>query len=73
MATKVPSKNSLCFKLLYLKNKLGDPHFLSLKSDQQAKMKLRAKFQKMLWSGFRAAIKFPDCEGGHETLQRILS
>ena len=48
MATKEPSENALYFvyKRLYLKNSLGDPHFLSLKSDQQAKTKLSAKFKK---------------------------
>ena len=29
-----------------LKNELGNPHFLSLKSDEQAKMKLSAKLEK---------------------------
>ena len=35
MATKEPSKKALDFvsKLLYLKNELGDPHLLLLKSD----------------------------------------
>ena len=41
MATKEPSKNvlSFVFKRLYLKNELGDPHFLLLKSEWQGKTK----------------------------------
>ena len=51
MATRKPRKNTLYFgfNCSYLKNEL---------SDQQAKMKLSAKFKKILWSGFRAALNF---------------
>ena len=82
MATEEPSKNALYFvcKRLYLKNELGDPHFLLLKSDKQAKTKLTAKFEKTYWGGFRATLVFFNCEGGNEsapeiffkTLQRVL-
>ena len=34
----------------YLKNKLGDPHFLLLESDQMAKIKLSAKFKHFKFS-----------------------
>ena len=50
------------FSCSYLKNGLSDPKFSLHKSDQQAKMKLSAKFKKMLWSGFRAILKFQFAE-----------
>ena len=60
MATVKPCKNTLYFGFTcsYLKNELGDPIFLLHKSDQQAKMKLYAKFKIILWSGFRAILNF---------------
>ena len=47
VATGKPCKNTLyfVFSCLYYKNKLGDPHFLFLKSNQKGKMKLSAKFK----------------------------
>ena len=50
MVTRKPCKNALCFgpSWWYLKKELGDPHFLMLESDQQTKIKLSAKFQKIL-------------------------
>ena len=48
LATATPSKYMLYFgfNCSYLKNKLGDPRFLLLKlSDQEAKIKLSAKFK----------------------------
>ena len=58
MATKEPFKISLyfVFKHIYLKNDLGDPHFLLLKRDYHARIKLSAKFKKILWSRFIATI-----------------
>ena len=60
MVTRKPCKNALCFgpSWWYLKKELGDPHFLMLESDQQTKIKLSAKFQKILWSRFRATLFF---------------
>ena len=60
MATGTTCKNTLYFGLSwsYLKNELGDPHFLMLESDQQTKIKLSEKFQNILWSGFRATLIF---------------
>ena len=60
MVTGEPCKNTLYFRFsyLYLKNELGDPNFSLQKSDQQAKMKLSAKFKKNLWSGFRATLNY---------------
>ena len=56
-----PSKNTLHvyfgFSCSYLKNKFSDPHFLLLKSDQKAKMKLSAKFKKILYYRIRATLK----------------
>ena len=54
MATKDPFKNTrnFVFKRVYLKNELGDP----LESDWQAKMKLSAKFKKILCSKFKATF-----------------
>ena len=46
------------FGYSYLKNELYDPNILLHKSDQQAKMKLSAKFKKNLWSRFRATLNF---------------
>ena len=48
MATGMPFKNTLYFgfSCSYLKNELGDPHFLLLKSDQKIKVKLFSKFKK---------------------------
>ena len=62
MATKEPSKSALyfVFKSLYLKNELGDPHFLLLKSDKHATLKL---------CGVRATLKFSNCEGSYESAQ----
>ena len=53
-----PCKNTLyyVFSCLYLKNELGDPHFLFLKSNQKGKMKVSAKFKKILCSGFSATL-----------------
>ena len=48
LATGKSSKNTLYFgfNCSYLKNKRGDPHFLLLElSDQEAKIKLSAKFK----------------------------
>ena len=60
METGKPCSNSpyFGFGCLYLKNKLVEPHFLLHKGDQQTKMKLSAKFKKILWSGFRATLNF---------------
>ena len=53
-----PVKNTpyFVFSCLYLKNELWDPHFSFLKSNQRGKMKLSAKFKKILSSGFRAIL-----------------
>ena len=47
LATGKPSKNTqyFGFNWSYLKNKLCEPHFLLLESDQKAKTKLSAKFK----------------------------
>ena len=60
MATGKPCKNTLYFgcSCSYLKNKPGDPNFF-YKSDQQAKMKVSKKCNRILWSGFRATLNFP--------------
>ena len=60
MATGNPCKNTLYFgsSCSYLKNEFGDPNFLLDKSDQQAKMKLSARFKNILWSRFRATLNF---------------
>ena len=60
METGNPCRNTLYFgfSCLYLKNELGEPHFLLHKGDQQTKMKLSAKFKKILWNGFRATLNF---------------
>ena len=73
MVTGKPYKNSLnfSFSCSYLKNELGDPIFLSHKSDQQAKMKLSAKFKKIMWSGFIATLKFQLFKGALNPLHRL--
>ena len=60
MATGKPCKNNLYFGFScpHLKNKLGDLNFLLRKSDQLAKMKLSAKFKKILCGGFRDTLNF---------------
>ena len=60
METGRPCRNTpyFGFSCLYLKNELGEPHFLLHKGDQQTKMKLSAKFKKILCSGFRATLNF---------------
>ena len=60
MTTEKHCKNALYFgfSCSYLKNELGDRNFLSHKSDQLAKMKLSAKFRKILWCRFRATLNF---------------
>ena len=40
------------------KTEFGEPNFLLHKSDQQAKMKISAKFKKILWRGFRGTLNF---------------
>ena len=59
MAMGTPCKNTLYFgfSCSYLQNKVGDPHFLLLESDQQTKIKPSTKFKKILWSRFRATLK----------------
>ena len=42
----------------YLKNELGDPHFLLHKSDQQTKMKLSAKLKKKIVERIQSYLKF---------------
>ena len=73
MATEKPCKNTLHFgfSCSYLKNELGDPIFLLYKSNQQAKMKVYAKFKKILWSRFSATLKLFSCEGGYESAPQI--
>ena len=73
MATGKPCKNILyfCFSCSYLKNELGDPNLLLHKSDQQVKVKLSAKFKKILWSGFRATLNFQLFEVALNPLHRI--
>ena len=58
MAAKEPSENSLyfVFKRIYLKNELSGPHFLLLESDKHARIKLSAKFEKIIWSRFIATF-----------------
>ena len=58
MAMGKPCNNTqyFGFSCSYLKNKPSYPHFLLLKSDQKGKMKLCAKFKKILYSGFRATL-----------------
>ena len=60
METGKPCRNTpyFGFSCLFLKNELGEPHFLLHKGDQQTKMKLSAKFKKILWSRFRATLNF---------------
>ena len=60
MVIRKPCKNTLYFSFScsYLKNELGDPNFLTNKSNQQAKTKLSAKFKRILWSRFRAILNF---------------
>ena len=60
MITGKPCKKALYFGLSfsYLKNELGEPNFLLHKSDQQARIKLSAKFKKFPCSGFRATLNF---------------
>ena len=70
MATKEPSKDALysVFKRLYVKNELGDPHFLLLKSDWQAKAKLYAKLIKNYLERIQShLIIIFNCEGGYES------
>ena len=47
-----PCNNTLYFVFCstYLKSKPGNPHFLLLESVQKAKMKLSAKFKKILYN-----------------------
>ena len=70
MVTKEPFKVILyiVFKHLFLNNELGDPYFLFLKSDKQAKNKLW-KVLKILWSGFIAIFTSGKFKGG--SLQRV--
>ena len=59
MATKEPSKTpyiNFVFKRIYLKHELGDPHFLLLVSDWNAKIKLSAKCKKIIYSRFIATF-----------------
>ena len=70
---KQKSPHLLLIKRLYLKNEPGDPQLLFLKGNQQAQIKLPAKFGKIIWSGFRATLKFSSCEDGYmNPRQRIL-
>ena len=73
MVIRKPCKNTLylSFSCLYLKNELGDPNFLSQKSNQQAKIKLSAKFKRILWSRFRAILNFQLFKVALNLLQRI--
>ena len=47
VATGKPCKNTPYFTCSYLNNEFGDPHFLFLKCDQHARIKLCAKFKKI--------------------------
>ena len=73
MATGKPCINTLYFgfSCSYLKNELGDPNFLLHKSDQKVKMKLSAKFKKIMWSGFRATLNFQLFKVALNPLHRI--
>ena len=58
MATGKLCKNTpyFNFSCSYLKDKLGDLHFLFLKCNQYARMKLSAKLKKYIRSKFRATL-----------------
>ena len=73
MVIRKPCKNTLYlnFNCPYLKNELGDPNFLSHKSNQQAKIKLSAKFKRILWSRFRAILNFQLFKVALNLLHRI--
>ena len=60
MATGKPCKNTLDFgfSYSYLKNELGDPIFLLYKSDQQAKVKLSARFKKKYVEWIQSYLNF---------------
>ena len=73
MVIRKPCKNTLYFSFScsYLKNELGDPSLLSHKSNQQAKIKLSAKFKRILWSRFRAILNFQLFKVALNLLHRI--
>ena len=60
METGKPCKNTIYgFSCSYLKNKLGDVNFLLYNlRDKHARIKLLAKFEKILQSRFRATLNF---------------
>ena len=54
----------LPWKRLYLKNELQDFFYCG---KVIRRMKLSARFKKIIWSRFRATLKFSSCEGGSES------
>ena len=59
METGKPCKNTLYFGFsCSYRNELDEPNFLLHKSCQHARIKLSAKFKKILQSEFRATLNF---------------
>ena len=55
------------FSCSYLKNGLGDPNFSLHKSDQQAKMKLSAKFKRQFVKRIQSYLKVSISLGGSKS------